>query len=152
MRILVCGGRDYGHVKRTKPLPEQEPPKTQERLKEYRYILDTLSKLADEWPQLPPDQYGNTLPAVTIITGGATGADSAAEDWAAVNWTDLQVYRIKPSEWLKYGKAAGPHRNQRMIDEGEPDLVVAFPGGKGTADMVKRAKAAGIKVIEIPKA
>lgn len=36
-----------------------------------------------------------------------------------------------------------------MIDEGKPDLVVAFPGGRGTADMVNKALAAGIKVIRI---
>jgi hypothetical protein len=36
-----------------------------------------------------------------------------------------------------------------MIDQGRPDLVVAFPGGRGTADMVRRARAAGISVIEI---
>jgi hypothetical protein len=47
------------------------------------------------------------------------------------------------------GKAAGPIRNQRMIDEGKPDLVIAFPGGRGTADMVSRAKKAGIPVQEI---
>lgn len=53
-----------------------------------------------------------------------------------------------PADWRKYGKSAGPLRNQQMIDEGKPDLVVAFPGGTGTADMVRRAKAAGIRVIE----
>jgi predicted Rossmann-fold nucleotide-binding protein len=40
-------------------------------------------------------------------------------------------------------------RNQRMIDEGKPDLVVAFPGGSGTADMVRRAKRASIEVMEV---
>jgi len=52
------------------------------------------------------------------------------------------------ADW-KLGKKAGPLRNQRMIDEGRPDLVVAFPGGKGTADMVRRAEAAGVKVLKI---
>ena len=48
-----------------------------------------------------------------------------------------------------YDVLAGFVRNQRMIDEGKPDLCVAFPGGDGTADMVKRARAAGIEVLEI---
>jgi hypothetical protein len=33
-----------------------------------------------------------------------------------------------------------------MIDEGKPDLVIAFPGGRGAADMVSRAIKAGIRV------
>ena len=44
------------------------------------------------------------------------------------------------------GRSAGPIRNQAMLDEGRPDLVVAFPGHHGTADIVRRARAAGIKV------
>ena len=51
-----------------------------------------------------------------------------------------------PAQWDVYGRRAGPIRNQEMIDEGKPDGVVAFPGGKGTADMVRRAEAAGLKV------
>ncbi len=38
-----------------------------------------------------------------------------------------------------------------MIDEGKPDLVIAFPGRRGTADMKARALKAGIAVIEVPK-
>ena len=47
------------------------------------------------------------------------------------------------------GKRAGPLRNQRMLDEGKPDLVVAFPGGGGTKDMVRRAVKAGVSVHEV---
>jgi hypothetical protein len=36
-----------------------------------------------------------------------------------------------------------------MLDEGKPDLVIAFPGGRGTADMVKKARRAGVEVVEI---
>lgn len=52
------------------------------------------------------------------------------------------------ADWSKYGKAAGPMRNQKMLDEYKPDLVVALPGGRGTADMVSRARVAGVEVIE----
>lgn len=51
-----------------------------------------------------------------------------------------------------YNAKAGPDRNQRMIDEGRPDLVVAFPGGRGTADMIRRATEAGIEVFRIGSA
>lgn len=48
-----------------------------------------------------------------------------------------------------YNAKAGPDRNQRMIDEGRPGLVIAFPGGDGTADMIHRAQEAGIEVVRI---
>lgn len=49
----------------------------------------------------------------------------------------------------KYGKSAGPIRNQTMLDDGKPDLVLAFPGGRGTADMVAKAEKHGIPVRRI---
>jgi hypothetical protein len=54
-----------------------------------------------------------------------------------------------PADWEKYGKAAGPIRNQQILVEGKPDLVVAFQGGRGTANMVSRAQQAGVPVVEI---
>jgi hypothetical protein len=53
------------------------------------------------------------------------------------------------AQWKKHGRAAGPIRNQRMLDEGKPDLVVAFPGGRGTADMIRRAERAGVPVQQV---
>lgn len=81
-----------------------------------------------------------------LIHGGATGADYLADRWADKNHVPRTIIL---AEWKKYGRAAGPRRNQRLLDEGRPDLVVAFPGGKGTADMVRRARAAGVNVVEI---
>lgn len=81
-----------------------------------------------------------------IINGGASGADNLSSAWARSRRVMYEEYM---ADWLRHGRSAGPIRNQRMIDEGKPDLVVAFPGGKGTADMVRRAKAAGIEVREI---
>jgi hypothetical protein len=49
--------------------------------------------------------------------------------------------------WEKYGKPARPIRNQKMIDDHKPNLVIAFPGGRGTADMVFKARSAGIEVL-----
>lgn len=80
-----------------------------------------------------------------VIHGGAPGADTMAGSWASAFGVRCETY---DADW-SLGPKAGPIRNQRMIDEGKPDLVVAFPGGKGTADMVRRAKKAGIPVKEI---
>lgn len=81
-----------------------------------------------------------------IIYGGASGADRLAREWAEEHFIASQCFQ---ADWTKHGKAAGPLRNQKMLDEGKPDLVVAFPGGNGTADMVRRAKQAGVPVMEI---
>lgn len=80
-----------------------------------------------------------------IITGGASGADAMAEAWAIRKGIPVKVFK---AEWSRHGKAAGPIRNQKMIDEAQPDVVVAFPGGKGTDDMVSRAIKSGISVIK----
>ena len=79
-----------------------------------------------------------------IIEGGASGADSLARTWAYMNRVACITV---PADWAEHGKAAGPIRNQQMIDLHKPDVVVAFPGGRGTADMVRRAVAARIGVI-----
>lgn len=83
---------------------------------------------------------------ILIISGMARGADSMAINWAVKN--DLH-YEGYPADWKKYGRAAGPIRNQQMLDEGRPDLVIAFPGGTGTRDMIRRTKKAGIEIKEI---
>lgn len=81
-----------------------------------------------------------------IISGGARGADSMAERYAAEYKHEIDVF---PADWDTHGRKAGPLRNQQMLDEGKPDLVIAFSGGTGTADMVRRAKKAGVLVDEI---
>lgn len=80
-----------------------------------------------------------------VIQGGARGADALAAKWADHNGVPLVTY---PPLWSR-GRKAGPERNAFMLMDSRPDLVIAFPGGRGTADMVSRAKAAGIEVIEI---
>lgn len=81
-----------------------------------------------------------------IISGGAQGADSLAEVYANELNIPIKVFK---ADWKTYGRPAGMIRNQKMLDEGMPDLVVAFPGGRGTADMVKRAKREGFKVVVV---
>lgn len=80
-----------------------------------------------------------------IIHGGCRGADQLAAQW--VEMTDNCREEVYKPDW-SFGLCAGPIRNQRMLD-GKPDLVIAFPGGRGTADMVRRAVRAGVKVLRV---
>lgn len=80
-----------------------------------------------------------------LIQGAADGADYLAWQWAEDRGVPCGSY---PALWNEHGRAAGPIRNQQMIDEGKPDGVVAFPGGKGTADLIARARRAGLTVWE----
>lgn len=80
-----------------------------------------------------------------VINGGASGADTLARQWAGERGIPCETY---PASWTVDGRSAGPKRNQRMLDQGRPDAVVAFPGGSGTADMVRRARKAGVPVYE----
>lgn len=84
-------------------------------------------------------------PITAIIQGGGTGADALARRWAAAR--DIKCITV-PALWAEHGRAAGPIRNQRMIDDFHPDYVVAFPGGRGTADLMSRARASSIPVEE----
>lgn len=92
---------------------------------------------------------GDRGPIKVLIHGAARGADTIAADWARAKG-GIKVLSF-PADWQKHGLAAGPLRNQQMLDEGKPDLVVAFPGGKGTADMVRRAVGAFYAVREVGK-
>lgn len=123
MRILVCGGRDFN---------------------DYRLVRDTLLRICGERGYLRDDM--RLRGGVCIIHGGYRGADTCAGLFARRYATDLEVYK---ANWDKFGGAAGPIRNRQMLRDGKPDLVVAFPGNSGTADMVGIAKAAGVEVIEV---
>lgn len=81
-----------------------------------------------------------------VAHGDARGADSLADKYCKLNAVPRSVY---PADWQLYGKSAGVIRNQQMLDDFKPDLVVAFPGGRGTAHMVRIAKSAGVEVIEV---
>lgn len=94
------------------------------------------------------DFLGHILTAVgdynaitEIIHGAARGADTLAAEWAKANGVPARAF---PADWHAHGKAAGPIRNRQMLVEGTPDLVVAMPGGRGTANMIEQARAAGV--------
>ena len=81
-----------------------------------------------------------------IIEGGAPGADTCAKNWSLSRGITFDEY---PAEWERFGKRAGYIRNAMMLDVGKPDLVIAFPGGKGTRMMIDLAKKANVNVREI---
>ena len=87
-------------------------------------------------------------PIVCLIHGAARGADTLAADWALDRDVLCNAF---PADWERDGKAAGPIRNQRMLQEGKPHMVIAFPGGRGTADMARKAENAGIPVAKVTR-
>ena len=91
------------------------------------------------------DRLHAKRPIAAIIQGTSRGADTLAAEWG---WERGITVCSFPADWDQYGRRAGTIRNQRMLDEGKPDGVVAFPGGVGTADMTRRARAAGLTVWE----
>lgn len=108
-----------------------------------------------------------------VIEGEAPGADTLARQ--AAEQLGIPVLPFH-ADWDRYGRGAGPRRNQQMLDEGHPDLVVAFSedvgriasdlysrrsdlpqearlppsfgfnSSRGTADMVARARRVGVPV------
>lgn len=122
MRVLVCGGRDYWD-------------------REHVYaVLDELDRR--DYVGL----NGLARGGLVIITGGCDGADTLALQWAILRGVAYDLYEVSKDEWIRFGKAAGPRRNTRMIVEGKPELVLAFSGHRGTKDMVTQARMAKIEV------
>ena len=78
-----------------------------------------------------------------LIDGGAPGADSIANEWA----TDQEIQTDRYfADWKAFGPGAGPIRNTQMLIEGKPDVVLAFPGGNGTKNMLGQARKAKVKI------
>ena len=124
MKVLVCGGRNYSDI---------------------TTLRRTLDRLHAE--------RGFT----TLIHGAARGADSMAGRWAKNAGIPVQEF---PAQWRRhdskcgytcrnssYCRRAGFRRNETMLHQGGPDLVVAFPGGPGTKGMVDLARRAGVETI-----
>ena len=82
---------------------------------------------------------------LVVIHGGCpTGADYWASLWCQRKGV---LERRYDADWKRYGISAGPRRNEEMLALEQPDMVLAFPGGRGTADCVRRARARGLLVI-----
>lgn len=69
-----------------------------------------------------------------VIHGAADGADALADEWARSRGKAILDF---PARWEYGDRYEGRRRNGRMLHEGKPDCVVAFPGGPGTAHMVE---------------
>lgn len=81
-----------------------------------------------------------------IVSGHCAGTDLMAERYAADHGYAVEVY---PAEWQKYGKSAGPRRNQQMVEVA--DYAVAFSsGGRGTQSLIRYAEKKGIPVRVYP--
>lgn len=97
----------------------------------------------DNWPVL---EGTLTLMAPdAIVCGGASGADALAVRWAREHGRTCYVH---PADW-SLGPSAGPRRNREMLEQRQPDVVVAFEGGSGTRDMIAAAEAAGVRVVRV---
>jgi len=121
LRLLVCGSRDWTD----------------------RDLLGvTVEQVVGE--------HGQGRPGVVLIEGDARGADRLAGQLARARGWQLEVY---PADWQRQGRAAGMRRNHRMLRDGRPELVLAFTddlrSSRGTADMVRRARAARLPVLVI---
>lgn len=93
------------------------------------------------------DYYHGQRPFSVVVHGAARGADNLAGEWAISR--DVPVLAF-PADWDRHGSAAGHLRNAQMIGEGKPEMVIAFPGGRGTGNMMRQARENWIPVLEIP--
>lgn len=87
------------------------------------------------------DEIHKETPITEVVSGGALGADLSGETWAKRNGVPVKKF---PADWERYGKGAGYIRNQHMADYA--DRLIIFPGGKGTADMMRKAKSKGLPI------
>ena len=109
INVVVAGGREYENY-----------PELSQKLDQ---IISQLNI---------PDESGNKM-KVNIISGGARGADTLAEKYAQERGMGLQVFK---ADWEGQGLSAGTNRNRQMAEAG--DVLVAFPGGTGTENMVQQ--------------
>jgi hypothetical protein len=109
------------------------------KLAEMMAVKAELDRLSE-----PDERHPLGKVRITVIHGGADGADRCADEWAIINWSTCDKYE---ADWSRYGPSAGPIRNSLMLSAGKPDLVLAFPGGRGTSDMTTKALRAGVKVV-----
>jgi hypothetical protein len=103
-----------------------------------------------DWPFMCAtlDDLHAATPFSVLIHGDAYGADRMAGDWASLRGIPVIA---EPAKWKQYGRRAGTHRNIRMLTEHQPELVIAFAGGVGTAHMCKIAEEANVPVLRKPK-
>jgi hypothetical protein len=113
VRIIIAGGRTFDNYPALS-----------------NFCWDALKKIGVNNP---------SSENVTILSGGAKGADGLGEKFARENRLNLELFS---ADWKTYGRAAGPIRNKQMLEEGRADYLFAFWDGKsaGTKNMIDHAK------------
>lgn len=151
MRLLVCGSRTFAN-----PDPNVGNPRWRQQQVFAWSVLQGIYEM---------ESIGYLLTHVnhlTVIEGAAPGADTCAHEWATTpgphpaagpaDWM-LVLNERYPAVWTRHGKRAGYVRNQQMLDEGKPELVVAFYDGlersRGTQMMTDIARKAGVETWEL---
>jgi len=132
VRILITGSRKWHDIKTiSDALKEVAATDRKAALRVEEYVTNGAPI------STPPD-----LSHITVVHGGADGADVLAGELASILGMSVEAH---PAQWDIYGRGAGPLRNQAMVDKGA-DICLAFvvPHSKGTYDCIKRAKKAGI--------
>lgn len=128
---IICGGRSYGIV----PPDPYDYDRAAAQARHERGRLFVIMRSALE-----------RLDVVQFAMGDATGADALAARWCEDNGIPFRVYA---ADWQTHGHAAGPIRNKAMLEAEKPSCVIAFPGSKGTRNMVGLAEKAGVRVIKV---
>lgn len=93
------------------------------------------------------DHYHQGNPFSVLIHGAARGADTLAGQWAQSRGIPVEVY---PADWLAEPRRAGHIRNGKMLKDGKPTVVIAFPGGRGTDNMMMQARYSNVPVLRVP--
>jgi predicted Rossmann-fold nucleotide-binding protein len=103
---------------------------------DWNTVAGTLQRLHD------------SSPISLIIHGCDPGAATLAARWASSVGVPANGF---DADFQSHGVNAERIRNECMIVRGKPDLVIAFPGGQGTDDLISRAKAAGVPVDQVSR-
>lgn len=83
------------------------------------------------------------FPITHIVSGGALGVDTLAQALAKELCIPITIYY---ADWEAHGKAAGPIRNQLIVNEAVAMIAIRSRFSRGTTDAIKKAKAKGISV------
>ena len=85
-------------------------------------------------------------PVEEIVSGAASGIDTAGENWAKINRVPIKHFF---PDWDAHGKAAGPLRNEEMAKYADALILVWDGHSAGSADMRDRARRHGLPVFEV---
>lgn len=123
MRVLVCGSRHWDGI--------YGETRIQEVLNQVLALCEVLGQ------------------KLTIVHGGGPGADQAIDRWGRRREDDGVTVEVHPANWRTYGKAAGPIRNQAMVDRGA-DMCIGFLRGPAAGTRVTLALARNADIPTFP--